>query len=721
MTVMSPRRSARPRGTRALVTVLVAAALTLTAALPAVAGPPATAPSAPAPGPTVPPGTTALTVAPAANGVVRPGDGLTVSVLRQNATASTLPAGEITLAIADTPLADRAALTRWLGGDTAGVTTRPVATTGIDAVEPRSETTEGIVVDAGDPALADRAPGVYPLTATIDAGGDPESANSVMIVPDDGATAGLGTIVPITAGPLETALLSEEQLEELTAPGGALTTQLDALDGTDAILAIDPAIPAAIRALGTAAPASATAWLDRLTALPHSRFALQFGDADPAVQIDAGLSRPLRPLPLTAALDPADFVPVAPTPGASPTPTPSPTATPPADDGAVVLPELDELLAVDAARTDVYWPAPATTGAAAVAALGALGTAEEPTLTVLPSTSLVAGADGRSVPARATIGDAGVLAYDADASRALSAASVLDSPALRGSELAAATAYLAFATADLAGGTVLVALDRSVEQSRVGLRAAITAAQGAPGATPQRLDAVIASTATAAEIVDVPLDDVRVAGASALIADEEELARFATILDEPTLLTGPERAEILQLLGVAWTQVPAQAEVAVAQHRLQTRETLDAVALQPTSTINLLGSEARLWFTVRNDLPYPVNLVLYASPDDLRLNVQRANPFVATPESNTRIEVPVQARLGNGEVTLDLQLRSRASVAIGDPQSVEVNVRAEWETTGLVALGVVVGGLLIMGVVRTVRKLRARRAPTADADEGPAP
>ena len=89
--------------------------------------------------------------------------------------------------------------------------------------------------------------------------------------------------------------------------------------------------------------------------------------------------------------------------------------------------------------------------------------------------------------------------------------------------------------------------------------------------------------------------------------------------------------------------------------------------------------------------PYPVNLVLYATPDDLHLDVQRATDVVATAASNTRVEVPVQARLGNGEVTIALQLRSRASGAIGPPESVDVNVRAEWATFALVALGVGVG------------------------------
>ena len=61
--------------------------------------------------------------------------------------------------------------------------------------------------------------------------------------------------------------------------------------------------------LGTAAPDTATAWLDRLELLPNSRFALQFGDADIAAQLDTGLSTPLGPTSLTAYMNPDDFLP----------------------------------------------------------------------------------------------------------------------------------------------------------------------------------------------------------------------------------------------------------------------------------------------------------------------------------------------------------------------------------------------------------------------------
>ena len=121
-------------------------------------------------------------------------------------------------------------------------------------------------------------------------------------MPDDAAApVGVGVVVPVTAGPTAEGLLTADELVELTGPEGSLTNILDAVEGTEAILAVDPAIPAAIRVLGSSAPPTALLWLARLEALPQTRFALQFGDADVAAQVQAGIVPPLR-AHLTAGL-----------------------------------------------------------------------------------------------------------------------------------------------------------------------------------------------------------------------------------------------------------------------------------------------------------------------------------------------------------------------------------------------------------------------------------
>lgn len=706
MTVTPSESLARRRISRAGVAFV--AILTLLTTLLAPVGAFADTPTPePTPTPPIPVGTTAFTLAPISNGVLTPGEALNVSMTLQNETDASTPRATAELSLGRTALADRAALTAWLDGDTSGVRTQRVATAALEPVAPASSQVTAARVDGDARALAGLAAGVYPLQATYDAPDGSVTATSVFIVPPaDQAEVGIGVLVPITTEVTAGGLLTAEQLTALTAPDGALTAQLDGVEGTTAILAVDPAIPAAIRVLGTAAPESALLWLERLESLPNSRFALQFGDADVAAQLESGLSRPLRPTSLSAYMTPADFIPV-------PEATPGPTPTPAVDPETPVYPSLSELLDVGpATRNAVYWPADGTAGPAVVKQLGDIRISDQSALTVVSSTQTTAGATGATVPAHGRADDAEVLVYDAEVSRALSQASRLDEASLRGASLAAATGYLAFAAAETRGAPLLVTLGRDAARSRVSLGATIDAATDAPGVSPLTIGGLANSSTTDVEIGDAPVEQVRADAASALVNGESELSRFATILDDPGLITGPERAEILQLLGIAWLTDGEGWTTALADHRAATAETLDSVGLVPTPPISLYGANAGLQFWVRNDLPYPVNLVLYVTPDDLRLDVQRANPVVAQPTSNSRVEVPVQARVGNGEVTLDLQLRSRASVAIGEPESVDVSVRAEWETFGIAALAILVGGLLLLGVVRTVLRLRARRTRT---------
>ncbi|WP_160150870.1 DUF6049 family protein [Microbacterium timonense] len=705
---MTPPRALRrpPRRTARLATAALAAVAVLVGLLvpgAAVAAPEPSPTPSPTQTPAVPPGTTLFTLSPLSNGIVRPGDALNVSISVQNGTAADLPGTTVTLSLGTDPIADREDLGEWLGGTAEAAGMQPVASAVFDAVAAGAFQVRGMTVPADDPALQGRAPGVYPLEATYEGESGTVRSTSAMIVPADDVTdVGLGVVVPITAGPRAAGLLTSDELAALTAPDGDLTNQLDSVTGTSAILAVDPAIPAAIRVLGASAPESAVEWLARLETMQNSRFALQFGDADVTAQLQAGVPRPLQPTSFTAYMEPSDFESATP----EPTPTPTPTSAP-----QTVLPTTEQLLAVGpATRNGVYWPADGTADADVVTQLAGLPADGTPPVTLVPSATTEAGAAGRTVPAHGRGGDAGVLVYDSDVSDALDRASRSEESWLRGNPLTAATAYLSFATAD-AQGPLLVTVGRGDGRTRVELGAAISAAFSAPNVLPRTLAAIAASEAAEVKLADVSEPPERVDAASTLMGQEAELARFATILDDPTLLTGPERAEILQLLGVAWIDDDTW-PAALAAHRDQTAATLGSVALLPTSPSDLYGSSAALRFWVRNDLPYPVNLVLYTTRDNLRLDVQGETPVVATPESNTRVEVPVQARVGRGDVTLTLQLRSPAFVAIGQPETVDVNVWADWEAVGIVALAVLVGALLIVGVVRTVLRMRRRRRGT---------
>ncbi|WP_159500968.1 DUF6049 family protein [Microbacterium sp. 18062] len=662
----------------------------------------------PSPTPTLS-GETTLTVGALGNGVLTPGESLTTIFSLQNDTSARVAGGEATLHLADGSLGSRDDLAAWLDGSRGADAGRAIGATVIDAAASGESTSGGVQVAAEDEALQNRAPGIYPIWLTL---GELE-ARSVVVVP--GSAAGsIGVVVPITAGPLQRGLLTSDSLETMTAPDGSLTAALDAVEGTPAILAIDPAVPAAIRVLGTAAPESAQEWLARMLQLPNSRFALQFGDADVATQIDAGLAEPLQPTSLAAYIDAANIEPDA-------TPSPTPSGSADAEDadaeGADTgpeLPDLESLLDIgDPDAPIVYWPPSGIAGPQVVSALSATA---EGALTLVSSSTLASDADGTST-ARATVTGAPVLVSDARITAALHDASIAADSAARAGDLAAASAGITLASAEAGGAPVLVSVDRGADRTRLGLHAAIAAATTVPGVAAASLGDLSAAAATDATLAAVSSDPTRTGAVGVLNAGADSIARFATVLDDPALLTGPERAGILQLLGAAWVDDPSAWLAAYAAHQSATDTTLSSVTILPSSALNLLTAGTNLRFWVHNELPYPVNVVLYAVPDDLRLEVDRETVVTgAAPSSNTPVEVPVRARIGNGDVQIDLSLRSPTLEPIGVDQTVDVNVRADWEGIGLILMIVLVTGFFVIGVVRTVR--RRRRVGAGDETDG---
>ena len=686
-------RAPRTMGTRVRAVLALSAALAIIAPLSASAEAPAVVPvTAGAPAVTAldgPPPAAPLEFrfAADADGVVTDDGALAVSLSVDNPTLSTVRGGRVTIAVGREPLASRAQVSAWLDGDSR-TAVRRVGTAMVDSIAARGRSIQTTVLELGE----DLEPGVYAMRGVYDSAQGPLESRGVFTISDDAGAGQVAVVVPITAGPRSEGLLSAEELEQLTSAGGALRSQLNAVFGTNAILAVDPAIAASIRVLGTNAPESATRWLDDLMALPHTRFALQFGDADIAVQYAAGLDEPLTVEDLTPALDPEGF--------SSPAVEPSPTPT--ADEsGQPTLPDVQTLTDIGRARSDVFWPAGGTAGAELVTRLGDAGTSPAGSLTLVPSDT-VRGETG----ARATAGDADLLVYDADVSRALHAASTSDMIVDRDAALAAATAYAAFADPET---PLLVTIDRADARSAAALRSAVRVASGIDGREAVGLDSLTLAPATEVRVDDVEPDTGRASTLERFLKGEADLRQFASILEDPQVLLAPERADILQLLGNAWIDERPAWRDAVATHRAETATTLASVSIIPSPDINLLGSSAPLTFSVRNDLPWPAELVLDTEPNDLRVVVQQSTEVAAGASQTTRVDVPVEARVGSGESSLTLQLRSRTMIPIGDPVDVTISVQAEWEGVGIIVMSAIVSILVLLGVVRTVLRLRKRR------------
>ncbi|UYO97135.1 DUF6049 family protein [Microbacterium sp. M28] len=648
-------------------------------------------------------GSVALEVSLGTHGAIPAGSPISGTVTVDNGTGESVGEARVELEIDPTPLADSSAVSAWLGSGA-----------GADALTPLFSAPTAAVPAGGDldtpiAATSDLVqqlpPGVYAVNASFsapaggqDAEADDTSARTVLTV-RPAATAQVSVVVPITATPASGALLTADELSELTGTDGALTAQLDGVTGSMVILAVDPAIPAAIRVLGESAPAAAVAWLDRLEALPNETFALQFGDADLATQAHAGLGAALAPTTLdpfmTAADFPADESPTptpAPSSSASPTPSPTPSDT-------VELPDLAELTALRGELTGIVWPR----GDVATDDLATFDVyLGEPATTIVPSTSVAEPvASGHAV-----VGGSSVLVSDTEASAILSAAAAEPDEALRESLLAQANAELSFSGAPASG--ILIGLERDEARTADALRDVLQTSGAAP------LRSLRGTTPGAVTLASEP-DAVRATKLTTLLADEDALEAFGSILDDPQVLLAPERIRLMRVIAVGLDD--SAFETGYADLRAATVTTLGSVGVQEPAPIQLISANVDLPVWIRNDLPWPVNLMLRVDPSDSRVAIEPYTQVQAQANTNTRVLIPVQSRVASGELDVTFTLSSPTGVPIGSPETAEVTVRAEWENIGLGILGSLIVLLLAFGIVRTVLRRRRDRAVAAeDAD-----
>lgn len=704
-------------------------------------------------------GLVAVEVSPSDGGAVEPASLTSFGITLTNGTEADLPAGSVSLAITTARITGTAALDAWLDTSGTDAAATPTGTTVVRTIEiPELIAGQQYVVSGLDftaPALGfDDGDdwGSYGVSAGYTAGDTAAGGRTAVVWRAQGqpAAASVAVVAPLTVPISSGGLIDADALTELTSDDGALTTQLDALFGEQIALGIDPRIIASIRALGTRAPESAVAWLTRLEAAPNETFALQYGDAEPAVQAEAGLDQLLKPTSFSFALDVADFPVVQPTetptptgsttpgpddvgptpqtgaspatsssdatgaaaPSETPTPTPSPSETP--AQPVPTVPTMDELLAWSYTLPGIVWAGGAVTDAdlAVFAASGG-------TVAMIDGANTTA--TGQSLRGSAAVGTTPTLLTDHGLADSLGAAAAATTEGAFDSAIADVNARAAaIGTEGSAGGTVVAVLPRGVDATLPALADTVNALRSLPATTQTSLASVLAEPPATAALGAMAPDGERVSDVQVLLADEQDVAAFSSVLDDPELLTGRERATLLSSLAAGWLSGEDGWGSAVTAQQERTDTVLASVRVTDSSRINMVGGEVSLPFAVRNDLPYPVTVVMEASPSNGRLSISGSVTQEIAADSRATVLVPVQSQIGNGDVTLRLQLFSTDGQAIGDQSFVGVNVRADWEGIGAVILALLVALLFVSGVVRMVLSRRAKRRGAGATSTAPA-
>ncbi|WP_382308953.1 DUF6049 family protein [Herbiconiux sp. UC225_62] len=678
--------------------------------------------------PETPATTVALSIAPAGNGVVTPGADLPVTVEIANPGPDTIADGTIDIVLDRSPLESAAAYAAWTAGTATDAPAEgdlvTVATAPSTAVPLGATHSVQLTVPADRLALDEW--GSYGLEARLTVDGAVAADTRSAIVWNDPADAAptaadLTVIAPLTSIASTTGLIQAPALETFTSETGVLTRELDAVVDRPVTIAVDPRIIVSIRALGSTAPESAVNWLERLDAASNPIIPLTFGDSDIAGEHQAGAPAVLAPTSFAYALNPANFTDVdeliEPTATPTGTPTASPTATPEPTPAPAAVPTLEQLTDWDYTSTTIAWPRTGSVVSSDLPFFAQSGL----TMSILDSAQLSAG-EGQPLDAVVSVGDQTALVADHGVSTALQDALAANSDARRGqalSQLSASLALAASAGPDAGTGTsgrpVLAVLDRTA-MNLTDLDQVLGAVQSLPWASTAPLQNLLSQKPTqSVTLIDAAESPDRVAQIQRLLGASQSTDSFSSVLADPQVLTGENRADLLALLSNSWVPNEGGWNVAVQSSLDATTKTLGSVQMIEGSNINLLSNQAPLPVTLSNELPYPVTVVVHVTPSNGRLLVEQ-NDVEVTIEASSRkgAQIPVTA-VANGAVTLNIQLLSPTGVLISTPSPVVVNVSAEWETWGTVLFGILVVLVFGFGIVRNIlRRRKKRRAEEAD-------
>ena len=507
-------------------------------------------------------------------------------------------------------------------------------------------------------------------------------------------------IAALTVPARTTVFIEPKMLESYTSETGLLTRQLDEVIDRPVVLGIDPSVIASIRVLGTSAPASATAWLQRLDAATNETFPLAWADADLTLGLQAGSGDVLIPESFDYAIDPSLFSAAA----ADPTPTPEPTETP-VDDVIPPLPTSESLLAWNYTVPEITWPAMNRVTAADLGKLGDYyGT------TILSSGNITA----TSVRTAHTVIDGSDTVV---ADESLSAKFGLAVEASSGADWEAAMASLAVSVGEVSStegepASVLIALDRGVSMSDPDLGLTIDTLAATPNVQVAGLADLLATPTATATLAEVGHSEAHLDSVKSMLSDERADRAFAVIAADPTLITSERRLSLLTALSNNWADDSTGWAAAVSDYRAASVTLRDSVRIVKSSSITLWADRASLPVTVTNELTQPVTVYVTVRPLTPLLKIE--NSFVAVtvePQSQRKASVPVQS-LSNGIVELEITLHTDTGAAVGGLTYVRTTVQAGWETPVTVGFGIAVVLVFAAGIIRTI--VRRRRLSASE-------
>ena len=190
------------------------------------------------------------------------------------------------------------------------------------------------------------------------------------------------------------------------------------------------------------------------------------------------------------------------------------------------------------------------------------------------------------------------------------------------------------------------------------------------------------------------------------------LQSVSSVLSDPPALLGDYTGLESVVASASWRADPATRSAQVPAAEAAGTGGTSSLAAVPSSTINLISSEAQLPVRITSSLDQDVTVQVYLVSDNKRLQVPRTTTVKVPANQQAKVTVPIRA-VGSGDVGLTVQVLAADGTTVGRPTTVDMRVRADWESRGT---GIIVGllvSIVVIGTVRTVR--RGRRTAGAPA------
>ena len=131
------------------------------------------------------------------------------------------------------------------------------------------------------------------------------------------------------------------------------------------------------------------------------------------------------------------------------------------------------------------------------------------------------------------------------------------------------------------------------------------------------------------------------------------------------------------------------------------------IRVVPGSTIHLVSKNSKLPVSIRNDYGDEVRVQVHVAPSNLKVIVPAAIEVTVPANTTFVAQVPITA-LADGDVPLRAWLTTFSGLRLGKSVDLKLVVTAEVENSLILLFGIVVAGLSVIGLLRTLDRKSTR-------------